>query len=76
MDGSFCVVEIMADGLPVYVAVERAGQPFVGLAWAVRWLVCNPLTAWLRTLPEAPESHVVLGDRNPARALRSREVAT
>lgn len=55
------VLELRDDGLPVYVAMQRAGQPLAAGAWECRDLVDNPLTRWLRTLDSPPESHILLG---------------
>ena len=55
------VLELRDDGLPVYVAMQRAGQSLAARAWECRGLVDNPLTRWLRTLDSPPESHILLG---------------
>ena len=55
------VLELRDNGLPVYVAMQRAGQPLAARAWECRDLVDNPLTRWLRTLDAPPEAHILLG---------------
>lgn len=49
------------EGLPVYVTMQRVGEPFVEMAWSCRQLVDNPLMRWLRTLDTPPASRVFLG---------------
>jgi hypothetical protein len=59
--GSFRVIEVLHDGVPCYVGLERSGTSFVDQVWQVRCLVENPLTTFLRTLERPPETQYTLG---------------
>lgn len=55
------VIEILSDNKPVYANMQRAGEPFIDLAWACRGLVRNAFLDWLAGLAEKPETRIILG---------------
>ena len=55
------LVEIVDDGLPVYIAMQRVGEPFLELAWQNRHAIDNLLCNWLCTLDTPPQCRVILG---------------
>ena len=59
------LVEIVDDGLPVYVAMQRIGERYLDLAWECRHAVDNAFTHYLRTLHAKPQCRVVLGNTSP-----------
>jgi hypothetical protein len=59
------LVEIVDDGLPVYVAMQRIGEPYIDLAWQYRHCVDNPLMRFLRGLEGKPQARVILGNTSP-----------
>jgi hypothetical protein len=62
---TYQVVEIIDDGLPVYVAMQRVGERYLDLAWKCRHVVDNALCNWLATLEAKPVCRVVLGNGTP-----------
>ena len=59
------LVEIIDDGLPVYVAMQRVGERYLDLAWECRHAVDNAFTRYLRGLHAKPQCRVVLGNTAP-----------
>jgi hypothetical protein len=59
------LVEIVDDGLPVYIAMQRVGERYLDLAWECRHAVDNRFTRYLRGLEAKPQCRVVLGNGAP-----------